>query len=156
MSEENTRGGGEPSAAGAPDLVHRHVRVGWLALLVFLAGGIVLEALHGFKVDAYLGVDNETRKHLWTLAHAHGTLLGLVNLAFAWTLTRAPGFTAGARSVASRCMLGATLLMPAGFFLGGVVFYGGDPGVGILLLPIGAVLLLVAVALTLRGTKAVG
>jgi len=53
-------------------------------------------------------------------------------------------------------MLGATLLMPAGFFLGGVVFYGGDPGVGILLLPIGAVLLLVAVALTLRGTKAAG
>ena len=82
---------GEPTASGAPDLVHRHVRVGWLALLVFLAGGIALEALHGFKVDAYLGVDNETRKHLWTLAHAHGTLLGLVNLAFAWTLTRAPG-----------------------------------------------------------------
>ena len=149
-------GGGGAFAAASPDLVHRHVRAGWLALLVFLAGGIVLEALHGFKVDAYLGVDNETRKHLWTLAHAHGTLLGLVNLAFAWTLTRAPGFVAGARSVASRCMLGATLLMPAGFFLGGVVFYGGDPGVGILLLPIGAVLLLVAAALTLRGTRRAG
>gem|GEM_PF-5304127 len=39
---------------------------------------------------------------------------------------------------------------------GGVVFYGGDPGVGILLLPIGAVLLLVAVALTLRGTRVAG
>lgn len=131
-------------------LVHGHTRIGWLAMLLFLIVGLVLEALHGFKVDAYLGVDNETRRHLWTLAHAHGTLLGLVNIAFAWTLSRTSGFQEGAARLASRCFFGATVLMPAGFFLGGVVFYGGDPGVGIALLPVGALLLLVATAVTAR------
>jgi hypothetical protein len=42
-------------------------------------------------------------------------------------------------------MMGASILMPAGFFLGGVVTYGGDPGLGIFLLPIGAFLLFVGV-----------
>ena len=42
--------------------------------------------------------------------------------------------------------------MPAGFFLGGTIIYGGDPGLGIILLPIGAVLLLIAVLLTAVGS----
>ena len=36
-------------------------------------------------------------------------------------------------------------LLPLGFLLGGIYTYGGDPGDGILLVPVGAVLLLVAV-----------
>ena len=40
--------------------------------------------------------------------------------------------------------------MPGGFFLGGIVIYGGDPGLAILLLPLGAALLVAAVALTAR------
>ncbi|QDV05241.1 hypothetical protein Poly30_07370 [Planctomycetes bacterium Poly30] len=139
-----------PLNATLTPLIQRHVRVGWVAMLLFFFGGLVLEALHGFKVDAYLGADNETRRHLWTLAHAHGTLLGLVNLAFAWTLSRPQPFREGAARFASRCFFGATILMPAGFFLGGVVFYGGDPGVGIALLPLGALLLIVATAITAR------
>lgn len=47
---------------------------------------------------------------------------------------------------ASPCLLSAGVLMPAGFLLGGLVVYGGDPGLGILLLPIGAALLLVGLA----------
>jgi hypothetical protein len=35
--------------------------------------------------------------------------------------------------------------MPLGFFLGGLKFYGGDPGLGIVLVPIGAALLLLGV-----------
>lgn len=140
----------EPLDTTHGELIRRHVRVGWIAMLIYFGGGLVLEALHGFKVDAYLGVDNETRRHLWTLAHAHGSLLGLVNLAFGWTLSRPAGFSEGAARFASRCFVGATVLMPAGFFLGGVVFYGGDPGIGIALLPIGAVLLLVATGITVK------
>src|SRR5882672_2928007 len=68
-----------------PSLVRRHLKVGWWALLVFLTAGLVLEALHGFKIGAYLNVSNETRRLMWTLAHAHGALLGLVNLGFAAT-----------------------------------------------------------------------
>jgi hypothetical protein len=47
--------------------------------------------------------------------------------------------------------MGATLLLPGGFLLGGVVIYDGDPGVGIFLLPVGALLLFVAVLLTASG-----
>ena len=45
------------------------------------------------------------------------------------------------------------VLMPVGFFLGGVWIYGGDPGLGVLLVPIGAAALFVAVALTARGVS---
>jgi len=44
-------------------------------------------------------------------------------------------------------LTGATVLLPGGFFLGGAMIYAGDPGVGILLVPVGALLLLVAVGL---------
>lgn len=130
-----------------------HLRVGWWALLVFLCLGILLEALHGFKVRFYLDVSNETRRLLWTLAHAHGVLLGLVNLAFAFSLQALPGLDARAREMASKCLLGATVLLPAGFFLGGVVVYSGDPGLGIALVPVGAALLLVGIY---RFARAVG
>ena len=82
---------GKPKAGGELDaLVRKHLRVGWLALLVFLSLGIILESLHGFKVGLYLDVSNQTRRFMWTLAHAHGTLLALVNLAFALTLHLLP------------------------------------------------------------------
>ena len=38
-------------------------------------------------------------------------------------------------------------LVPGGFALGGVVTYGGDPGVGVFLVPVGAVLVWIAVLL---------
>src|SRR5688572_24062207 len=64
-------------------VVRRHLRFGWFSLLVFLTLGLMLEALHGFKVQAYLNVMNETRRLMWTLAHAHGAMLGLAHLGFA-------------------------------------------------------------------------
>jgi hypothetical protein len=47
----------------------------------------------------------------------------------------------------------ATLLIPAGFFLGGVFVHGGDPGVGVLLVPVGAALLFAAVWAMARATR---
>jgi hypothetical protein len=47
--------------------------------------------------------------------------------------------------------MAASLLIPGGFFLGGVVIYAGDPGLGIVLVPVGALLLFTAVFLTARG-----
>src|SRR5881409_631237 len=69
-------------------LAQRHLRFGWWTLLVFLSLGLVLEALHGFKVGAYLNPSNDTRRLVWALAHAHGTLFGLLNIAFAFTVGR--------------------------------------------------------------------
>lgn len=136
-------------------LTQRHLRFGWWTLLLFLTLGLVLETLHGFKVGAYLNVSNETRRLMWTLAHAHGTLLGLVNLAFAFTLSRLAEWTARPRGVASVCLRSATVLLPGGFFLGGLFVHGGDPGLGILLVPVGGLLLLVAVLLSALGAGAV-
>jgi hypothetical protein len=90
---------------------------------------------------------------MWTLAHAHGTLLALVNIAFALTLRTALPFAEDADRwprIASPCLIGSSVLLPGGFLLGGTFVYGGDPGLGILLVPVGAVLLLVAVFLTGR------
>ena len=142
-----------PASTSAANLGRRHLSVGWWVLLVFLTVGLALEALHGFKVGAYLKVTNETRRLMWTLAHAHGTLLGLINLAFAAALGVLPRWSESRQRLASSCLLGATVLMPAGFFLGGTFIYGGDPGLGILLLPVGGALLFVAVFLTALATR---
>jgi len=126
------------------DYARRHLRIGWWSLLVFATLGLVLESLHGFKVRAYLDVSNETRRLMWTLAHAHGTLLGVLNVLFALTLRAAPSIDMGRQQFISKLLVAATVFLPLGFFLGGVIFYSGDPGLGILLLPIGAMLLLAA------------
>lgn len=131
-------------------LVRRHLAFAWCALLFFLSLGLCLEAFNGLKIGWYLDVSNSTRRHMWTLAHAHGTLLALLNIAYAWTLSALPEAARRGGALASRCLLAASLLLPAGFFLGGLVVYGGDPSLGILLVPVGGALLFVAVALTAR------
>ena len=135
-----------PESSHGP-LARRHLRLGWWSLLLFLTLGGLLESMHGFKVGWYLDPSNEARRLVWRLAHAHGTLLALVHLAFAFSLDRIDG-QASRLQVASRCLTGASILLPGGFFLGGLVIYGGDPGLGILLVPVGAALLFVAVLCT--------
>lgn len=131
----------------------QHLRFGWWALLGFLTMGFVLESLHGFKIRWYLEMGNETRRLMWTLAHAHGSLLAMVHVIFAATLIFLPEWKSTSRTTASRCLMSASLLIPGGFFLGGCVIYAGDPGLGILLVPPGALLLFVAVLLTARSVK---
>jgi hypothetical protein len=45
-------------------------------------------------------------------------------------------------------------MIPLGFFLGGLQVHGGDPGIGILLLPAGVFFLFVSVLLTAMGMNA--
>src|SRR5665213_640108 len=144
-----------PAKIGTPDAALRaasirHLRIGWWSLLAYLTLGLVLEALHGFKIGFYLNVSNETRRLMWTLAHAHGTLIALVQIGFGLALRLLPLLDSRRRALAGNCLIGANLLLPGGFFLGGLFLYGGDPGLGVLLVPIGAVLLFVAVFLTAR------
>ncbi len=136
------------------DLAARHLRIGWWSLLLFLFLGVVLETLHGFKVGFYLDVSNETRRLMWTLAHAHGALLSLVHIAFAVSLKYAPeSWNDDGRTLASRLHTAALVLLPLGFFAGGLVIHGGDPGLGILLVPPGGIALFAAVFLTARGVS---
>ena len=93
MSKNPKKSPGD-GASGAP-LVARHLHLGWWFIAIYLSMGMVLEAMHGFKVDWYLNVANETRRLMFTLAHSHGTLIGILHLAFAFTLSRAAAAAAG-------------------------------------------------------------
>ena len=131
-----------------------HLIFGWWQLLVFLSLGIGPEMMHGFKVGWYLDADQETRRLMLTLAHTHGTLLGLVNLAFSWSVTQISDWKSSNLWVASRSQIAASVLMPLGFFLGGLITYAGDPNLAILLFPAGGFFLLVSALLTaLAATK---
>ena len=122
----------------------RNLRFGWWSLLIFLLFGGALETLHGFKIGWYLDVGNEVRRLMFTLAHAHGTLLALVNIAAGLTARSVARFDL--RPSISSVLIWAAILLPVGFFLGGVVTYGGDPGLGVWLVPVGAILLFYSVA----------
>jgi hypothetical protein len=128
-------------------LVSRHLGWGWTLLLFFLSLGSLLELMHGFKIGWYLDADQQTRRHLMTLAHAHGALLAIVQIAFAATLQASRGETTRSDGLASACLLGAALLVPLGFLLGGLYPYAGDPGLGVFLVPPGAALLFLGVFL---------
>ena len=128
--------------------MRRHVVFGWWLLFVFLTLGIVLESLHGFKIGWYLDVDNETRRLMLTLAHAHGTLLAIVNIVFGLTAGMLPNDKGRLRRIASPILLAANFLLPVGFVFGGLYFYGGDPGLGaVILVPAGALFLFLGVLL---------
>lgn len=131
-------------------MIRAHVRLGWWSLLVFLTLGMLLETLHGFKIGWYLETANTTRRLMFTLAHAHGVLISLVHLGFAFSLSWKPVWPGSSKRIASATLNASVVLIPGGFFLGGVWIYGGDPGLGILLVPLGALCLFTAVLLTAR------
>ena len=128
-----------------------HLRWGLWTLALFAVGGLALEALHALKLPALVDPGAETRRLLWRLGHAHGALLGLLNLGYglATPHLRPPGGPAWV----SRCLRAATVLLPAGFVLGGVSIYGGDPGPGVVLAPLGGLLLVAALIGAARSAR---
>ena len=168
-AEESRSGQGRPNERpgvlrpATRHLVSSHLRFGWRSLLLFLTLGAVLETMHGLKVGWYLDVANDARRLMWTLAHAHGTLLSLVHVAFAATVYLRSVATGGEDQAgekwlprSSSFLTASTFLLPGGFFLGGIFVHGGDPGLAVLLVPFGAVCLFVSVVLTLRGLSSAG
>lgn len=126
----------------------RNLRFGWWSLFAWLALGLGLEALHGFKLGWYLDVGQEMRRLMLTLAHAHGTLLALVNIGAGLTARTVKDFVPSPS--ASWTLVAAGVLLPVGFLLGGIVIHDGDPGLGVLLVPVGALALLYGVARVAR------
>lgn len=121
----------------------KSLRNGFTALLLFVAGGLTLEFLHLIKAPWYL--ESHLRRELWVLAHAHGALLALFNLAYAALL---PRLAAAAR--AGVWLRWGAALVPAGFLLGGIGNSEGDPSLAIVLTPIGALAVLIALTLCVK------
>ncbi|HEB53069.1 MAG TPA: hypothetical protein ENI87_07440 [bacterium] len=128
-------------------------RFGWWSLLCWLALGLALESLHGFKVGWYLEVVNEGRRLQLTLAHSHGVLLALINLVFACSMQREAGPPA-LLARAGKCLRWSAVAMPLGFLGGGVLAVGADPGLPIVLVPIGGLLLFAGVLFAARAASA--
>src|SRR5258708_30227759 len=122
-------------------IARRHHQIGWWALLLFLTLGIALETLHGFKIGGYLDPAHRMRRLMWTLAHAHGTVFALIHIVFAFGLGQFGSWTERRLKLASFFLIDALVLLPAGFFLGGVGHreVGAVPG-GLLVAPRGLVL----------------
>jgi hypothetical protein len=139
----------EDSTARRMETVKRHLRFGWWSLFVFVLLGTVLEGLLGFKWIPY--VIDDIRRMMWTLAHAHGTLLGLVHIAFALTVHSGTG-TMPHRWI-SPSLITASILLPGGFFAGGIFPFENDPDVGVWVVPLGACFMIAAVLLIARSFK---
>jgi hypothetical protein len=125
------------------------LRTGYWLLAVSIPLGLTLEALHGFKVRAFL--QSEMRHELFRLAHAHGTLLGILCLVFSALAEK--NVPEASRLSIARLIAWGAVLMPLGFFFGGILNSEGDPSLGILLTPVGALLLIVALVRCAQGTK---
>ena len=122
-----------------------------VSIAVWMAFGLLLEGLLGYKTPAYL--QDPQRRELFRLAHAHGTLLGVVLLAAALVTDRLNLDPPGSARVALRI---GVVVLPLGFLLAGIWHYEGDPGVAIYLVPLAALLVIygvVTLALAARNSK---
>ncbi|MDP6979556.1 MAG: hypothetical protein QF570_13300 [Myxococcota bacterium] len=92
---------------------------------------------------AKLGRDDQTIASSILLATKGGAAQrAIVTWHFGWADDR--------QQLASRLHTLALVLLPLGFFTGELVIHGGDPEIGILLVPVGALVLLAAIFLTAR------
>jgi len=127
-------------STGAEQL--RSLRFGWTWLFLWACFGIALEAMHGFKIGGYL--DDELGRLLLRLGHAHGVGTALVVLVYSAVgvplLRLRPD---GGRRVGRWLRAGAVAL-PMGFAASALGHPEGDPSLAILLVPVGALLILLA------------
>jgi hypothetical protein len=140
-------------AAVSPE---RHLRWSLALVALFLAMGLWLEAMIGLRAAGW--VDDPLRREFLRLGHAHGGLLGLVNVGVAWALGQLHTPERWARAVRRATLLGA-LLVGGGFVAGGLTHGPTDPGLPVLVVPAGALMLLggvVATALVRPGDRAPG
>lgn len=122
---------------------HLRASIGLVGL--FLATGLWLEAMYGLRAEGW--VDDPLRREFLRLGHAHGGLLGILNVALAWALERLCTPAPWARKIRVAALLGAALV-GFGFMLGGLLHGPTDPGWPVLAVPAGAMMLLSALVAT--------
>lgn len=114
-------------------------RFGWSAMACWSTLGFLMEAAHAFKFAPFL--DDDMVRLMLRLAHAHGTLFGLVTIVFGAT---SHWMNESVRRSAARALMIGALVLPLGFALGAIATTESDPGPGVLLAPLGAVACLFA------------
>lgn len=112
------------------------LRQGWIGVACWMAVGLLLEGLLGYKAPGYL--NDAQRRELFRLAHTHGTLLNIVLVVAALTGVR---FGAPPRLAGAALRIGS-VVMPLGFLLAGAWHPEGDPGAAIWIVPAGALLMI--------------
>ena len=118
-------------------------RHGFTLLFFSAVLGFTLEAAHALKLSGYL--DIPLRRELLTLAHAHGVGLALVLLAYA-----AVGAVDRQSAAVQRTLSIGSVLVPLGFALASFDLHESDPGIGIVLVPLGALAILRALYTVMR------
>ena len=137
----------EPSAKAKFDIAKQ----AWWGLAFWLAFGLLIEGLIGFRTPLYL--QDPVRREMFRLAHAHGTVLSLLLLIANIYIQK--GLTAPPAAAVWSLRLGI-LLMPTGFLLGGIWHHESDPGIGVFLAPLGGVMIIfgvAAIAMSSRGGR---
>ena len=125
------------STTAMPRMVERLLLQGWVSIAIWMSFGLLLEGLLGYKIPAFL--EDGQRRELFRLAHTHGTLLSLVLISAALCVRL---FEIRPPPIAIAALRIGAVLMPLGFLLGGVWHPEGDPGVGIWLVPPGALMVI--------------
>lgn len=121
-------------------------RQGWIGVAIWMSFGLLIEGLIGFRSPAYL--QDAVRRELFRLAHTHGTVLSILLLVAYLHLTNGSVEPPGPAIWSLRI---GTIVMPAGFLLGGIWHYESDPGLLIFLAPLGGLLVIfgvIAIAVT--------
>jgi hypothetical protein len=112
---------------------------------VFLAVGLWLEAMYGLRGRGWM--DDALRREFLRLGHAHGGLLGLLNVALSWALSQLQTPDSWSSKIRIAALLGAWLV-GLGFIGGGLLHGPTDPGPLVLVVPAGALMLLCALVAT--------
>jgi len=115
-------------------------RQGWIGIAFWMSFGLLVEGLIGFRTPVYL--QDPVRRELFRLAHTHGTVLSMLLLIV--VLYLAKNLIAPPLAALWSLRIG-TILMPVGFFLGGIWHYESDPGVFVFLAPVGGLMIIFGV-----------
>lgn len=117
-------------------------RVGWTSLLGWACVGLALETANGFKLASYL--DDPLTRELCTLGHAHGVGLAIVAIVIAEL--GLPIVAEAQRAWIARATSFAAIAIPVAFLLSAIGHPEGDPGIAIWIVPVGALVLIAALA----------
>jgi hypothetical protein len=136
------------SATAFPQILERLLLQGWVSIAIWMSFGLLLEGLLGYKIPAFL--EDGQRRELFRLAHTHGALLSIVLIAAALCMRL---FEIHPPPIAIAALRLGAVLMPLGFLLGGIWHPEGDPGVGIWLVPPGALMVIFAAIATALASR---